>query len=460
MSFNFPQIPDRECELLGLILVNPPSINEIIDRVPENAFLNDLTRAIWSEMVSLTKGGTRVSIPLLRERVKVDSAKFNIPDLASFLATCMDRVEGDVSLSDLAELMANQAMLSDLSKTLREAQERIAKGQGTAEEVAATSKAAIDRLLNSVRASDTMSLSEAAQSFASGVAESFSSGKPVGQDWGLRPLNDCVGMIEDGDAIVLAGPSGHGKSSLLVQIMMHIAKRRPVFLIQREMRPQAIAGREVMARTGVSNSVIESGGMQQSEVEAVLDAASKLNGIPFEICYLADMKVSRIRTRLQAFLHRHGDCGFCAIDTVKHVDPEDKGARSDVDRIVSSAMQLQQMAAETNVATCMVAQVKVQYFDKISPDIQIHDIYGGGGLREVADTVFLIHQPAMKMHSLALVSAADKDRSMQIVENWEGYGQIKCVKRRRGRPGMGRLKWDGPKTRFSDPDDDDQEDML
>jgi replicative DNA helicase len=459
LSFGFPNIPDREAELIGLILDNPASINEVAEQIPDYAFQNELTRAIWQEMTALAKGGTRVSIPLLRERVKADPAKYGVPDIATFLATCLDRASGDVSLSDLAEIMTDQAMQSELGRIFSDAQGKFAKGQATGEEIAASTRAKIDQLMNSVRASDSVTLAEAAQGFAHSVSDSFSSGRPLGQDWGLRPVNDCVGMIEDGDSIVLAGPSGHGKSSLLVQVMMHIAKRRPVFLIQREMQPRAIAGREVLGRTGVSNAVIESGGMQSSEVEAILHAANQLHGIPFEICYLADMRISKIRTRLQAFLHRHGDCGFCAIDTIKHVDPEDKGARSDVDKIVSAAMQLQQLAAATGVPICKVAQVKIQYFDKISATIQPHDIYGGGGLREVADTVFLVHQPALKMESLALVNKTDQERSAAIVKEWDGHAQIKCVKRRRGRPGVGRLKWEPSRTRFSDPADE-QEELL
>lgn len=454
MSFGFPNIPDREAEVIGLILESPAAINEVAERIPAYAFQNGLTRAIWQEMTALAKAGTQVSIPLLRERVSADPSAHGVPDVATFLATCLDRATGDLGLADLAEIISDQAMLGALSRLFAELQKEAARGEASGEEIGAQARQKIDQLMNSTRTSDTVSLGEAAGSFVTSVADALRTGVPVGQDWGLRPLNDCAGMIEDGDSIVLAGPSGHGKSSLLVQVMMHIAQRRPVFLIQREMTPRAIAGREVLGRTGISGAAIETGGLRTGEMEVIAAAARELHGVPFEICYLADMRISKIRTRLQAFLHRHGDCGFCAIDTIKHVDPEDRSARSDVDRIVSAAMQLQQMAAKTGVPICKVAQVKTQYFDKLSADIQPHDIYGGGGLREVADTVFLVHQPALKMEQLALVNQSEQERADLIRQDWDGHALLKCVKRRRGKPGRGRLKWDGARTRFCDPGDD------
>ncbi|MBO6858350.1 DnaB-like helicase C-terminal domain-containing protein [Roseibium sp.] len=455
---NFPNIPEVECEFLGLILDNPPSINEVADRVPENAFQNELTRAVWREMLTLARGGTRVSIGILRERVKLDLQKFGIPDLTSFLGTCLDRAAGDVSLSDLADLMAEQALLDGLATAVRQAQERINKGQETGESVAASLRTNLDALLNSSRATDTISFADAARRFAENVNRSFQKGKPIGTDWGLRPLDNIAGMITPGDLIILGGPSGHGKSALAHQICMHIASREPVLQIQAEMSQEAIAAREILARTGVDHSVIESGGMQQAEIEAICGAALDFDGLPYELCYTGDMRLSRIRTRIESFRHRMGGkCGLVVVDTIKHVDPEDKNARSPVDKVIASAKGLAKISAETGVPILALAQVKEQYFERQTADFYLNDLYGGGDLRELADIILLIHQPFRKQANIPVRGAQDAAKLASMKEEWDGVAEAKCVKRRRGKLGNCKLKFDGPRTRFSDPDDDNQE---
>lgn len=87
MKFQFPNIPDREAELIGLVLAQPEITGHILRRLPKEAFTNRLTVAIWSAMQELEAGGTRIGIEALRERVDVDPAKLGIPDLPSFLGT-------------------------------------------------------------------------------------------------------------------------------------------------------------------------------------------------------------------------------------------------------------------------------------------------------------------------------------------------------------------------------------
>lgn len=458
MTFAFPNIPDREAELIGLILDSPHSINEIADRVPESVFQNELTRSVWREMVALARGGTRISIQMLRERVKLDPEKYGIPDLPSFLGICLDRAGGEVSLSDLAEVMAQQAMLDALSEMVRRAQDRITKGIDTPDALAATLRTDLDAIMIANRSADSISFADAARRFAESVNRSFQKGQPLGSDWGLRPVNNIAGMITPGDLIILGGPSGHGKSAFAHQICMHIASREPVLQIQAEMSQEAIAAREILARTGVDHSVIESGGMQQSEIEAICGAALDFDGLPYELCYTGDMRISRIRTRIESFKHRMGGkCGLVVIDTIKHVDPEDKSARSPVDRVIASAKALAPIAAETGVPIMALAQVKEQYFERPTPDFYLNDLYGGGDLRELADIILLVHQPSKKLANIPARGDRDEAKLEALKQEWEGLAEAKCVKRRRGRLGNCKLRFDGPRTRFSDPDDCEQE---
>ncbi|MFN3247709.1 DnaB-like helicase C-terminal domain-containing protein [Roseibium album] len=454
MTFRFPNIPEREAEFLGLVLERPASINEVVDRVPENAFQNALTRAVWVEMRALAKGGTTVSIPMLRERVRIETQQYGIPDLPSFLATCIDRAEGDMSLSDLADIMAEEAALDSLTRLMRDGSDRLNKRQVTAAELLTTLRNGLDAIQNSSKVSDTMTLADAARLFAAGVSKAAESGQPIGTDWGIKPIDDIAGMIVPGDFIVLGGPSKHGKSSLAHQVCMHVARRLPVLQISAEMSQDQIAGRDILAHTEVDYASVEKGGLQAAELEAICERALDYEGIPYEITFTGDMRVSTIRTRIESFRHRRGGCGLVVVDTIKHVDPEDKHARTKIDKSIASADKLQKLATSLNVPIMVLAQVKRDFYNR--PDLELYedDLYGGGDIVELADTVVLIHQPALKIHRLPNRGQSDESKRDTLYQTWGGRAKVQCTKRRRGKAGESILKWEGSKTRFSDPDDD------
>lgn len=450
-----PAIPPIESEFIGLILQTPVSVNEFADRVPPDAFANAVTRAVWEGMTSLARSGTQVSIPALRETVLIDVERFGIPNLPAFLATSMSRATGELGLSDVADMLADRAMKARLSATLAEIQQLVAKDTDeSGEELALKAAKMLEGVTAATKSREAMTIYEAAQQFQQQVTHSYQDGEPMGHDWGLRELDRIMGTIQPGDFGVLGGPSGHGKSALAMQIAMHIARRLPVLMIQAEMRHADVAGREVLGMSGVSSEVVESGRMQASEVEAVIAATAKLQGLPFEIVYSGDMRVSKIRTRIQSFLYRWQGCGLVIIDTIKHVDPEDKGARTLVDRIVTSAKKLDGLAKQLDVPIMALAQVKEVYFERPQAALYINDLYGGGDLREAASWVLLMHQPALKLNGQSGGKAEGE------AERWAGKAQVIAGKRRRGKPGRGELEWIDSRTRFCDPGDSVTETFL
>jgi replicative DNA helicase len=351
--------------------------------------------------------------------------------------------------------MVDLSVKADVSAALVEIQRMTGDERRTGEEIALAATKLLQSIASGHKPREAMTLYEAALSFLDQVEDSHKSGSGMGMDWGLREIDRIMGAIQPGDFGVLGGPSGQGKTALAMQIGGHIARRLPVLMIQAEMRHADVAGREVMGMSGVSSELVESGRLTPGDIEAIFIAAHKLRDVPMEITYSDDMRVSRIRTRIQSFLARYGTCGLVIIDTIKHVDPEDKGARGAVEKIMASAKILDKMAKGLNVPIMALAQVKQTYWERTGLQFYKNDIYGGGDLFEAASWGLLMHQPAVRAEMNGARDAA------AIMDEWEGHAQIIAGKRRRGRgSGKGKLRWVAERTRFSDPEDDVTETFL
>jgi len=454
LTIGIQNLPERECEWIGLIMQSPVSANEYAQQVPTSAFTNKLTGSIWQSMIDLTKAGTQISVSAVRERVRLDPNDYGIPSLPSFLSHCMRKAGSDISLDDLAGILVDEAHKRQLWEAVGAIQKDLSGAQGTGEEIALKAIKSLTEAISDNRAGDTITLYEAAELFYADVSKSFQRNEPMGSDWGLKELDKIMGMVHRGDLGILGGPSGHGKSALAMQIGMHFAKRLPVLMIQAEMRHQDVAGREVLGMSGVASSRVETGAIQASEIEAIYNAAERLKGIPFEVTYTDDMRISRIRSRIQSFKHRHGACGLVIIDTIKHVDPEEKGAREGVARVMAAAPKLDKMAKALDVPIMALAQVKQTYADKNGESFSKFDLFGGGDLCEVASWVLLMHQPHIRAET-----NGGKD-SQAIIDKWEGNVWVRSGKRRRGKEMSGKLVWVPERTRFADPDDDVGETFL
>ncbi len=454
MTIGIQGIPEREAEWIGLILQSPMSAVEYAPQVTPDAFTNQLTRATWQAMADLVKAGTLISPAAVRERIKVDPMKFGVPSIPTFLTTCMRMAGSDISLDDLASIIVDEAQKRQLWEALGEIQKELNDGQGTGEEIALRAIKNLTDKISSNRAPDTIDLYEAAGRFFSDVEKTYQRNEPMGSDWGLKELDKIMGMVHRGDLGILGGPSGHGKSALAMQIGMHFAKRLPVLMIQAEMRHEDVAGREVLGMASVSSSRVEKGEIQPSELEALYNAKERLKGVPFEVTYTNDMRISRIRSRIQSFKHRHGACGLVIIDTIKHVDPEEKRSLEGAAKVMASAPKLDNMAKALDVPIMALAQVKQTYADKSGESFSKFDLFGGGDLCEVASWVLLMHQPAIR----AEVNGG-KD-SQAIIDKWDGKVWVRSGKRRRGREMSGELVWVPERTRFADPDDDVGETFL
>ena len=454
MSVGIPNIPDREAEWIGLMLQSPISVVEYAPQIPAGAFANKLTAAAWGAMIDLSKAGTQVSVPAVRERIKIDPVELGIPSIPSFLTLCMQKAGADISLDDLASIIVDEAHKRDLWHVLGNLQKELQDGGQSGADIAFKGADALVAAVSANRTADTMSLFEAAKRFTDGVSEAFMRNEPVGHDWGLKELDRIMGTIQPGDFGVLGGPSGQGKSALAMQIGMHISRRLPVLMIQAEMRHEDVAGREVLGMSGVSSADVENGHIRDTALEKLIDASQRLHGIPFDVTYSGDMRISRINSRIQSFKHRHGKCGLVIIDTIKHVDPEDKGAKSLVEKIMSSAKKLDQMAKSNDVPIMALAQVKQGYWERSGTTFYNNDLYGGGDLIEAASWCLLIHQPAIRAERFGGRGSDD------VIADWEGKAQVIAGKRRRGKPGRGKLDWIDDRTRFADPDDDVTETFL
>lgn len=448
--------PENECEFIGLILQEPNSINVYRAQIADEAFSNVVTRSIWQAMCKLAAAGTDLSIPILRETVKLDPEQVGIPSVPSFLMACMKQAKGDISLEELSEILRERALKNQLSDFVGSMMKKINDGRDGAEQIAHDASAYLSNLAAASRPVVGRSIHDAGQEAIAQIQKAQSTGEARGHDWGIRTIDDLMGRICVGDFGLIIGPSGHGKSAFARNLANHIAKREPVLTISAEETPVDIAIKDMAARSGVSGQNIEANKLNQAELTKLVEANHAQNGLPSYFEYTDDMRISNIEAAIRAFKHRHGGCGAAIVDTIDDIDPEEPRL-SIVEKVVISCRKLDKLATKLRVPIIGLGQLKTIYNERMDMTLRLSDSYGGQAVRNKASWVMLMHRPQKKLADVLIPGATtevEREKWKALYDEWRDEAQFICAKRRRGIDGKTvRTGWSGPATRFYDLDD-------
>jgi replicative DNA helicase len=460
----FQNIPENETEFLGLILQSPPSLNAYRMQVPAEAFTNELTRRIWEGMCQLGKAGTEVSIPALREAVKVDVDRYEIPSLPSFLMSCMQQAKGDLGLDDLAGILCERALKASLNDYAGQLLKELNEGRASGEELALKGAEMLSNLAAARRPTVGVSMHDAGRAFMDQLTQAQKDGEARGHDWGIRTLDDLMGRIVMGDFGLIIGPSGHGKSAMARGLAKHIAMREPTLTISAEETPEDIAAKDLIAQTGVDSQAVEQVSINLAETEALVLANQAQKDLPAFFEYTDDMRISNIEALIRAFKHRHGACGAVFVDTIDDVNPEVRGSHSMPENVALVCRALDRLSTKLRVPIIGLGQVKTSYNERPDISLRLSDSYGGQAVRNKASWVLLMHRPQKKIGDTLIKGAngdRERDKWKAAYEEWRDLGEVICAKRRRGRDGgIRKIGWSGPRTTFHDLDEDiDQGDM-
>ena len=465
MTFQFPNIPDREAELIGLVLAQPEITGHVLRRLPKEAFTNQLTVAIWEAMQGLEAGGTRIGIQALRERVDVDPSKFGIPDLPSFLGTCLQRAGGDMPASDLLDVLSETVFDEFIRRQVVEFSTDLIRRAGDKSVNGVDLATAATKKLTAISGQRVqrvgVSVFEAGKRFIEDLQKVESGERSIGFRFGVGALDDLMGPIRDGDFGYIVGPSGHGKSALVRQI----ARANPWvkhLLITAEETDEDISAKEILAEANVSSDLAYRGGLSAQEMESIVNAHMDLKDAPLHVEPGDDMRISTIESKIQAFKFQNGGkCGCVFLDTIDDLDAEEKGNFSLAERPALSARKLDKLSTKLMVPIIAIGQLTSAYAKRMDISISLADTYGGQAVRNKANWGLMMHRPAQKIDDVILPShltQAERDKWLAERANWLNLAEFINLKSRRTAVGKrAKAGWVGPRTSFVDYDESGQE---
>lgn len=133
---------------------------------------------------------------------------------------------------------------------------------------------------------ESSSWQQLSMNFAVDIADNWSTGQSSGFSCGIPDLDYAVGAFMPGDFIMLAGPSGIGKTALGCSLMHTFVKQNiPTLFLSGEMPANQIAARVLSCHTGINSRYLtrDFKKLTQAQIELLFKVSNDTSHYPMSI---------------------------------------------------------------------------------------------------------------------------------------------------------------------------------
>ena len=255
---------------------------------------------------------------------------------------------------------------------------------------------------------------------------------PTGLATGFIELDELLTGLRKGEMIVLAARPSVGKTTLAMNIAMHIAvvEKQPAAFFSLEMRKTEVAKRMLCAQAKIDMHQVGKGVLSEDERGRLIKASGELAQTQFFIDDTPGQTIFDIRPKSRRLKAQH-DIKLVVIDYLQLMQQPRRAENRQVE-VAEISRGVKALARELEVPVIALSQLNrdVEHSDRLP---RLSDIRESGAIEQDADVVLLLHRP--------------------VVDTGEGSeptneATVVVAKHRNGRTGKIQLQFQGEYVRF------------
>jgi len=254
---------------------------------------------------------------------------------------------------------------------------------------------------------------------------------------GFRNIDRIIQGVAPGELIILAGRPSMGKSALVLDIALNMAKAgKSVLFFTLEMPYEAVIERALCNQAQVNMATAKTDDAPESELEKLYEQGSKMRELDFalhEAGTTAEKQIAFIRTRKK--MHKL-DVVF--IDYLQLMNSGHK-SENRVQEISTISRKLKLAAVQEQVPIIALSQLNRQVEAREKHRPRLSDLRESGALEQDADIVMLLHREDYY-----------RSRENPGTDDVDGSAEVIVAKNRRGPTGIAELTFLDEYVKFGD----------
>ncbi len=388
-----PQNLEAEQAVLGAMLLDWSSVNNIVSMLQPDRFFSYQNQLIYQAMISLFSQNIHGDVlALINELTKND--KLQEAGGAAYIAALTDTVPTSANIDYYAQIVLDMATRRDLIKMSEEIK---ATSFDKSRESRHILEEAEKKIFSLSERNETVKVHEAKTLIGETLTliEARYNKKEAytGIPCGIGKLDTMTSGFQNEELIIIGARPSIGKTAMALSMVQHIAveKKIPCGFFSLEMSYQMIGQRLLSQVSRVPGQKLRSGMLTTSDFKKLQDAAGDIFNSPFFIVDQPNMQLLDLRALARRMVVEKGVkiifIDYIGLISVENANAKVFEAQSEVSR------SLKALARELGipiVALCQVAR------DAEGNEPNLAQLRGSGSIEQDADVVMFLHRERLK----------------------------------------------------------------
>ena len=424
LPFSMP----AEQSLLGAVLIDPASINEVADLLNSEDFYLAEHKQIYLAMQELFLANSEIDVVTLIDML-VTKGIYDKSGGEDYIRTLTEAVPDALNIKDYARIVKEKSVLRQLIAACGEISESAYSEQ---EAVTDIIDHAENLIFNIAQGRDTKNfrhIRDVLGDVYSHLHELNTNKEATqGTQTGFSALDRVLAGMGKSDLVLVGARPGMGKTSFAPNVAKQTKKTVCIFSL--EMSADQLVNRVLSSEALVNSYTLRTGELAPEDWENLARAAGELAGCDILIDDTSGMTV----TAMKAKLRRVKNLGMVVIDYLGLMTG-DKHTDNRVQEVSEISRSLKIMAKELMVPVICCAQLSRGPESRTDKKPMLSDLRDSGAIEQDADTVIFLYRSEYYKTD----DAAGQDTSI---------AEVIIAKNRHGSTGTVNMGWNGQFTKF------------
>ena len=388
-----PQNLEAEQSILGGILLNNHSLNNVLEVLAVGDFYSESHRKIFTAILTLSERSEPIDTITLSDFMR-DKKQLDLVGGVAYLSGLADNVPSAANIAYYSKIVKQKAILRRL---IDAATEILDKSYGLGSD--------IDRVLDEAE----HAIFEIAQNkikpafypIKEIVKDSFRTIEKLyekkelitGVPTGFEKLDEITAGLQKSDLIVIAGRPSMGKTAFALNIAQHAAiqEKVPVAIFSLEMAKEQLAMRMLSAEARVDAQRLRKGFLGETDWPKLTTAAGSLSEAPIFIDDTPAITALEMKAKARRLKAEHG-LGLVVLDYLQLMKGSDSTRDSREQEISEISRSLKALAKELQIPVIALSQLNRKVEDRTNRRPQMADLRESGAIEQDADVIIFLYR--------------------------------------------------------------------
>ncbi len=447
---------EAEQSVLGAILIDPQSINLVMDKLKNEHFYVPQNRAVYSTLCGMSIAGQTIDFITILEQMKqytVNEEKgpkgkllFQDGEAKTYLTSIVQSVPSSANIMTYADIVLEKYYIRSLLLASREIVEMAESGTVGANSLLENAEQKIYDIRQGKDVTGLHLLDDVIKSETfvrlSKISDPETRKDFVGIPTGFSELDRIITGLNKSDLIIVGARPGMGKTAFALNVARNVTMQagKTVCFFSLEMSRDQLAQRLLSSEAMIESGKMRTGDLTPDEWTRLTQAGLNLSQAKLYIDETPGITVPEITAKLLR-LKDHPD--LVIIDYLGLLQSA-KRTENRVQEVSDITRNLKIMAKKLQIPVMVCAQLSrgTEGKNVKSHKPQLSDLRESGSIEQDADIVLFMYRDLYYKHD-------NDDPNVQVDEH-----KALCIvaKNRHGGLDDVDLYWDGVYTRFSTPD--------